>query len=1181
MLLILIEQFHRGSISRIPAGPETARARRACAYICLAASVLLCPTGTASAAPDSACSTSVAALPAIEDRRLPTRGTGSAQLSVSGLPGHQYLVEVEERGNDALVEVFDSAGHPGTRADHPERRTGTRRVIVAPVDPQPFAIRVTGKEHAGVSGTARIHVRDLAGLAGRPDCLGIVQLLARADADYADGQQIARGLEGPAQGSARHYFLRAAEGFLAAQRGLVASGDRGLRGQTALALAAVEYLDLQNWRRAVEWSEAAKELLQRDDPYRHARADALAAAALIEIATEAAPGQPIPGFDADSKALYARARRTLGELRQFHLRRHERYDAALQLNNTGLSFLYEGRFPEGAAVLLSASNEFGAVGERPRQALAWQNRALCFWGLGHLPQALRSFNRALKDLGPGVYPQLYLLTLNNTALANYALGNFDESLRLHDRALAFAVKIQSRREEAQSLYGIGVTYYALGDPDRAQPFLERALAIRSVALDGRGRLITLRALATIYGERQLVKQALAADEEALRLATAPYSIARIRIQLAIHTAAAGRRDEAIRMLDDAIATTGRTDQLVRAEALLQRAGLRRDGGAAVDALRDLAESRPLLHQYGSVTEEFAADLETARNLRQLGHTDEALVAVDRALARSDAIRLQTATPELRAQLQTPLRPAHDLRLDLLWQQFDQDARAGRSTAAAHTAALAFVSADASRAHSFADVSAQRYSPTVRSELGPELARREVLYREIAARRFALAAREDLSGADDPRAVRLRDEIAGLQRAADTVDSAIAARAAPRSPANGVTDAAGVAMFDRLPAGTALVSYWLGTESAYAWVVSAHGVQWLRLGKTGEITDRARAFHDALTRFVDLPVEERRRTGAALYDAVIRPLEPWLALYRQWIVIPDGALNYVPLAALRGHDASGDFYVVARHDIALTPAAWMLRAADRAGRVRPARRLLLVSDPVYDADDPRLAGRPRPEPADSHYQRIPWTAHEAEAIAAQFPGAQIDRLTGLDATRERLLALDWSRYRFIHIASHGSVDARMPQLSALVLGAYDREGRTVDGAVRVADFSLLRLDADVAVFSGCDTALGKQVLSEGLVGIGYTTLARGARTVVASLWRVPDEITAQLMTEFYRYLLRDSMSAPAALGAAMRSVVVHDPSADPALWAPFQVSVVTLGRSQEPLPARTAHVSTSTDHGGMQ
>jgi hypothetical protein len=97
-----------------------------------------------------------------------------------------------------------------------------------------------------------------------------------------------------------------------------------------------------------------------------------------------------------------------------------------------------------------------------------------------------------------------------------------------------------------------------------------------------------------------------------------------------------------------------------------------------------------------------------------------------------------------------------------------------------------------------------------------------------------------------------------------------------------------------------------------------------------------------------------------------------------------------------------------------------------------------------------------------------------------------------------------------------------------------------------------------VFSACDTAFGRNTASEGLVGIGSTVLARGARAVVASLWPVADEVGARLMTEFYRHLLRDSMSAPAALAAAMRTVESREGVADPALWASFQVSIVTLG-----------------------
>src|SRR5258708_30724724 len=163
-------------------------------------------------------------------------------------------------------------------------------------------------------------------------------------------------------------------------------------------------------------------------------------------------------------------------------------------------------------------------------------------------------------------------------------------------------------------------------------------------------------------------------------------------------------------------------------------------------------------------------------------------------------------------------------------------------------------------------------------------------------------------------------------------------------------------------------------------------------------------------------------------------------------------------------------------------------------------------------------------------------------------------------------MDWSQYRYIHIATDGTVDAQVPQLSAVILGSYDARGNAVDGAVRVSDLALQTLTAEVAVFSACDTALGQEVPSEGLVGISSTLLARGARAVVASLWPVSDEIGARLMTEFYRHLLHDSARAPAALGAAMRSVLSRDPAVDPALWAAYQAYVAALGSGQ---PVRSA------------
>jgi CHAT domain-containing protein/tetratricopeptide (TPR) repeat protein len=1180
---LVINTTHGPSISRGRDRPQPAtRAQplggRLAAAIVLAAWALPAFTESLSCS-DAPGDPSVAAGP------LRTLGREPTATQIPLVPGHAYLIQVDERDNDAVVEILDSRNQLVARADHPERRTGTRRAVVTAPDSGSLLIRVTGKEHAAAAGTAIVQAFDLATLGTRTDCVAILRKLAQADADYAAGEEISRGHATSSTQSARDAFLRAAQAYAAAEQALAATADQPLRGQTALALAGLEYLSLQDWAKAANWAQEAVRLVGPDDPYRKARANALLAAAWIEIGSTPPAGRTVAGARAPAGERLAQARELLRQLLHFHLQRGERYDAGLQLANIGLTYLNEGRYPECVRASAAASRLFGSIDEPQRRALSWQNQALCLWGLGELPEALRWFERALADIGPEPYPNLYLIVMINTALADYAVGHFDESLRLYDRALAFAESVQSRLDEAHCLYGVGVNYYALGDRQRAREFLEHSLEIRTVALDGRGRMASLRALATIDAEQGRVEQALAYDREALGLAIAPSAIARIKIQQAIHTAAAGRPAEAGTLLGQVLSAGAKTGSLIEAEALLQRAVLLRGMGRPRAALTDLAAARRRLHTFGSVMEEFEADLEMARALRQVGQPRRALAAVDRALGQSDAVRFQTANPELRAQLRTPLRSAYDLRLELLRDRYEDAVTVGREEEAGALAAAAFATADGSRAHSFADIAAQKYSPEVRKALASEFRRREELYRELSARRFALDARLERSGPDDPRVRHLIADIAELRREVDTVNTVIA----NRTTINGGLVRTGHEWTSvpspTLEADTALVSYWLGSDSAYAWVVLPGEIRWARLSSPVAITEQAAAFYRSLTHLVDEPTESRLLEGSALYKMIIRPLEPWLTRVRNWVVIPDGALDYVPFAALRVADTPPVSFVVMQHDVAVTPAAWMLDTRHSAPPPDDRRKLLLVADPVYEADDPRLAtaqnARIAPQPAANHapdsthvdYRRLRSTAEEAAGIAAQFAPADVDKLIGADATRERLLALDWSQYRFIHIATHGIVDTQIPELSAFILGSYDKSGEVTDRAVRVADVSLKTLTADVVVLSACETALGPEVRGEGLVGMSSTVLARGARAVVASLWPVADETGARLMTEFYQHMLRDSMGPDSALGAAMRSMLLRGHSADPALWAAFQVSVASL----PPLPSRptTVEVAAAT------
>src|SRR5262249_46220742 len=161
----------------------------------------------------------------------------------------------------------------------------------------------------------------------------------------------------------------------------------------------VNYFDLQDWAQAADWAQMASEMLPADDPYRRARAEALLAAAWIETASTAS---------AKAGEVLARSRHLMQQLLRFHLQRGERYDAGLHLTNIGLTYLNEGSYLECVTAFESSSRLFGSIHEIQRRAQAWQNRALCLWGLGRLPEALHWLTRALGDIGPEPYPSMYL-----------------------------------------------------------------------------------------------------------------------------------------------------------------------------------------------------------------------------------------------------------------------------------------------------------------------------------------------------------------------------------------------------------------------------------------------------------------------------------------------------------------------------------------------------------------------------------------------------------------------------------------------------------------------------------------------------------------------------------------------------------------------------------------------------
>ena len=122
----------------------------------------------------------------------------------------------------------------------------------------------------------------------------------------------------------------------------------------------------------------------------------------------------------------------------------------------------------------------------------------------------------------------------------------------------------------------------------------------------------------------------------------------------------------------------------------------------------------------------------------------------------------------------------------------------------------------------------------------------------------------------------------------------------------------------------------------------------------------------------------------------------------------------------------------------------------------------------------------------------------------------------------------------------------------MLSLVTEDGKPQDGFLRMHEIYNLHLPADLIVLSACQTALGKQIKGEGLVGLTRGFMYAGARRVVASLWQVDDLATAQLMKSFYRGVLKEGLRPAAALRAAQLETIKQKRWSSPFFWAAFTI-----------------------------
>jgi CHAT domain-containing protein len=737
---------------------------------------------------------------------------------------------------------------------------------------------------------------------------------------------------------------------------------------------------------------------------------------------------------------------------------------------------------------------------------------------------------------------LYGVARARAALGIFAItrGEFETAQCNYKIAQPILQSIGNQDEEASVLNGLGYASRETGDWQKSLQYYRSARKAFASVQDLLGEHEAVTGMGKALLSMKRYEQLLALSAAELQIARRSGDPALIASSLgdlaAVHEAQsdypASEADyrRALETYRGANHLYGEGDILIRLGRLQARRG-RYD-----EALGLLEEAKTLKEKTEQVEEIAKIQYEKARIYRHLNRLDEARSAIERTIEIVEMQRVTIAQFDSRASYFSSVHRYYALYIDVLM-------RLSELGSDHDLAKKAFEASERSKVRSLLDLL------TTSAQDAPC---RELLEKQLLAKN---------SGAVRPGEAGQKEERPASTLTLDEVQA-------------GIEDGQ-----------TLLLEYALGEDRSYVWAVGRDQINAYELPESDRIKRSVRYLRENL-----VPPELGKQESASDYQARVRKMELRyrahskelsrlllgpidLARAKQLLFVPDGSLQYVPFGALplSGSGLKPQL-LIDRYEIGILPSASVLGTLRRttANRAPPTATMAVFADPVFEQDDPRVSPNrlrekgPVQERPNSltraildrggpqYIPRLLASRDEANSIAAIFRSSRpADVYVALDfeASRDYVVKGGLAQFRFIHFATHGLVDSQQPEMSGLILSLVDARGRKQDGYLRVGDIYKLSLAADLIVLSSCDSALGKDMESEGIIGLPRAFLYAGAKSVIASLWKVNDEATARMMSVLYTRIRNGEDPGSALRGAQLE--MAHDERwSKPYYWAAF-------------------------------
>jgi len=313
-----------------------------------------------------------------------------------------------------------------------------------------------------------------------------------------------------------------------------------------------------------------------------------------------------------------------------------------------------------------------------------------------------------------------------------------------------------------------------------------------------------------------------------------------------------------------------------------------------------------------------------------------------------------------------------------------------------------------------------------------------------------------------------------------------------------------------------------------------------------------------------------KINALLVEYFIEPIINHIKGFKNIIIIPDASLSFIPFETIK---MPNNRMLIDDYNISYMPSLNLINIIKN--NQKATKNLLAFGGAVYTNENEDIIKDTRKingteinlndkiQDQYRYFSNLPESLREVIEIGKIFyqnDESKINKyiITGQDVNKTNIKRMNAEKYlndfSIIHFATHGIFDIENPDLSSIFLSnpnLIDVDSDD-DGSLTLMDIMSLDLSSEIVILSACETALGKIVHGEGVIGLINSFFTAGSKNVIASLWQVNDESTRIFMTELYKLVIKgiDINEAIATVKRNFISGMYSEEYKKQFYWAPF-------------------------------